>query len=347
MDLYARMYDKLGAIPGVESVALSQHGLMKGYVTNSGIYIPGRTQRTGQEVYHLYVSTSFLDTMRIPLLRGRQLSPADGPAASRVAVVNETFARVNFPGEDPIGKTFYFGDHEKPDKDAKPIEIVGIVKDAHYNGVRDEVPPTGYFPYVQYSGSQMAFAIRTVLPPLAMAGAVRKAVAEIDPAIPIAEMRTEEGQIRQSIATERLFAGLVSGCGGLATLLAAIGLYGVMAYTVTRRTTEIGIRIALGASRNNVQWLVLKESLLMVVAGLVVGFPAAFALTRFVKTLLYGVTPVDPVSFAAAFLLMIAVAAAAAWLPARRASTVDPMIALRYECSLNDQRGVTSPRQQE
>jgi ABC-type antimicrobial peptide transport system permease subunit len=177
----------------------------------------------------------------------------------------------------------------------------------------------------------MTFAIRTTLPPLAIAGAVRRAVSDIDRTIPVADLRTEEDQINSSLSTERLFAGLVSAFGGLAALLAAIGLYGVMAYTVARRTAEIGIRMALGANRGNVQWLVLRESLLMVVLGLLAGFPAALAMTRLVKTILYGVTPGDPLSYFAALILMIVVAAAAAWLPARRAARVDPMIALRYE----------------
>jgi predicted permease len=332
MDLYARMNDRLRAIPGVESVGMSQHGLMTGVTANDGVYIPGHTDKKWHEVYLLLVSPSFLDTMRIPILRGRGLSRTDGAASPRVVVVNQAFVRANFPGEDPIGKIFYLGDAAAPDPDAKPIQIVGVVKDAHYSGVRDEVPPTGYFPYMQVPDiSQMTFAIRTVLPPLAITGAVRQAVAGIDRTIPVAEMRTEEDQIGKSIGTERLFAGLVSGFGALAALLAAIGLYGVMAYTVTRRTTEIGIRIALGATGSKVQWLVLRESLLMVIAGLIAGLPAAYLLTRLVKTLLYGVTPTDPVSFVAALILMIGVAAAAAWRPARRASRLNPLDALRHE----------------
>jgi predicted permease len=332
-DLYSRMLDKIIAIPGVESVGMSQHGLIQGVVSNGGVFIPGGPPRPHQGVYRLSVSSGFLDTMRIPLIRGRGLSPADGPSSSRVAVVNEKFVSTNFPGEDPIGKIFYFGNAKAPEKDAHPIEIVGVVKDAHYSGVRAEVPPTGYFPYSQELPGlrQMTFVVRTHLPPLAVAGAVRQAVAEIDRTIPVAELRTQEDQIRTSLSTERLFAVLVSAFGGLAALLAAIGLYGVMAYTVARRTAEIGIRIALGANRGNVQWLVLRESLLMVAAGILAGLPAAFALTRLVKTVLYGVKPADPMSFFSALFLMVVVAASAAWLPASRASRVDPMIALRHE----------------
>jgi predicted permease len=271
--------------------------------------------------------------MRIPPVSGRGLSPADGPSSPHVAVVNEKFVNKYFADENPIGKVFYSGNAKAPDPGAYPIEIVGVVKDAHYSGVRDEAPPTAYFPYAQFLSRlrQMTFVIRTALPPLAIAGAVRRAVAGVDRTIPVADLRTEEDQIASSLSTERLFAGLVSAFGGLAALLAAIGLYGVMAYTVARRTSEIGIRMALGANRGNVQWLVLRESLLMVAAGLLIGLPAAFLLTGLVKKVLYGVTPADPVSFFAALVLMVAAAAAAAWLPARRAARVDPMIALRYE----------------
>jgi predicted permease len=272
--------------------------------------------------------------MRIPVILGRDLSTADGPSSSHVVVVNETFVSQNFPGENPLGKTFYFGHSRiEPDPGEQPFEIVGVVKDAHYSGVRQKVPPTGYFPYAQSLSrlKQMTFAIRTALPPLTIAGAVRQAVAQIDRTIPVADLRTEQDQIDSSLNTERLFAGLVSAFGGLAALLAAIGLYGVMAYTVARRTAEIGIRVALGASRPSVQWLVLRGSLLMVAVGLLAGFPTALAVTRMVKTALYGVTPADPLSFVAALLLMIVVGAAAAWPPARRAARVDPMIALRYE----------------
>jgi ABC-type antimicrobial peptide transport system permease subunit len=199
--------------------------------------------------------------------------------------------------------------------------------------VRAPVAATAYIPYTQQIKGlhQMAFAIRTTLPPLSIGGAVRRAVADIDSSIPVAALRTEEDQIQDSLGTERLFAGLVGSFGVLAALLAAIGLYGVLAYTVASRTAEIGIRIALGASRGNVQWLVLRGSLTTVALGILVGAPAALALTKFVKSMLFGVTPADTVSFAAALLLMIAVTAIAAYAPARRAARVDPMAALRYE----------------
>jgi len=166
---------------------------------------------------------------------------------------------------------------------------------------------------------------------MAIAGAVQRVVAAIDPNVPVVEMRTQEDQIRETLGTERMFAGVVSSFGAIAALLAAIGLYGVMAYAVARRTNEIGIRLALGAGRADVQWMVLRESLWMVAAGLALGIPAALALTKLVRGSLYGIEPNDPLSFVAAGALMVAVAATAAWIPARRAARVDPMRALRCE----------------
>ena len=177
----------------------------------------------------------------------------------------------------------------------------------------------------------MTFDVRTELPPMAIAGSVQRAAAGIERNVPVAEMRTQEEQIRLALGSERMFAGLVGSFGFIAALLAAIGLYGVMAYAVTRRTNEIGIRMALGAGRGDVQWMVLRESLWMVVAGLAAGIPAALALTRLVREALYGIQPNDPLSFVAAGVLMVAVAALTAWIPARRAARVDPMRALRCE----------------
>jgi predicted permease len=329
-ELYRRMRESIAAIPGVQSVGMSQQGLMMGSVTNSSARLPGDPPKQGRrrQVYELFCSDSFLSTMRIPLLLGRDLSPADRAGTPEVAVVNETFVKNNFPQGNPVGQTFYLEGPNNP-----PIQIVGVAKDAHYQRVRGEAPPTAYFPYAQHlkDSWQMTFVIRTVLPPLSIAGAVRRAVAAVDQNIPVAEMRTEEEQIRKSLGSERLFAGLVSSFGVIAALLAAIGLYGVMAYSVTRRTAEIGIRLALGANRGDVQWLVLRESMAMVAAGLAIGVPAGLALTGLVRKMLYGVTPADPLSFAAAVAAMITIAGAAAWLPARRAARVDPLVALRHE----------------
>jgi putative ABC transport system permease protein len=267
------------------------------------------------------------------LLLGRNLSVRDGSTDLAAAIVNESFAKHYLAGENPIGKTFALGSLRTEYSDRHPITIVGIANDAHYRSVRDPAAPTAYIPYrhMPMGLAQMTFVIRTVFPPQTITGAVRRAVAEIDPTLPVAELRTQEHQIQNSLGTERLLAGLVSSFGALAALLAAIGLYGVLAYTVARRTSELGIRIALGASRGNVQRLVLRESLVTVALGMLVGVPAALVLSGLVKSMLYGVTATDTMTFVAALALMMVVTAIAAWAPARRAARVDPMAALRYE----------------
>lgn len=329
-EIYERVRERLEAIPGVTSVGLSQNGLLQGVTSNSGVTIPGHTPPSarGFGVLWLECSDSFLPTMRIPVVLGRGLEPSDGPGAPQVAVVNEYFVKRYLPGENPIGLTMverYMG----------TLQIVGVAKDAHYENVRD-LRPVAYIPYSQhldgfFAMNQATFAMRTALPPLSLAQTVRGAVSEVDSGIPVAEMRTMADQIELSTGTEHLMADLVSAFGLAAALLAAIGLYGVMAYTVARRTPEIGIRMALGANGSSVAWLVVKESVWMVGAGLAIGVPAALALSKFVRSMLYGVTPNDPWSLTAAIILMATAGAAASWIPARRAARVDPMTALRND----------------
>jgi len=332
--LYERIREKVAAIPGVQAATLSNHALISGSTSNDNLSIPGYEGRDGRSpmTYLMRAGTHFLTTLEIPLIAGRDLDDQDWTKAPQVAVVNQTFARNYFAGQSPVGRMFYFGDAKNPHPEDR-IEIVGVCKDAKYAHLRDETPPTVYLSYLQSPASiwGMTFELRTGLPPMAIAGAVQRAVAEIDRNLPVAEMRTQEEQIRMTLGTERMFARVVGSFGMIAALLAAIGLYGVMAYTVARRTNEIGIRLALGAGRGNVQWMVLRESLWMVAAGLLIGIPAALALTRLVQQALYGIRPNDPVSFLTAGVLMVAVAAVAAWIPARRAARVDPMRALRFE----------------
>jgi predicted permease len=331
--LYERLRQDIAALPGVASVGMSEEGLLRGYFSNDNVYIPGQKAGIRPNAYILRCSTSFLSTMQISVLGGRDLSPTDAADAPLVAVVNEAFVKRFLGGQGPIGRSLYFGAFDRPAPDARAIQIVGVAKDSHYTGVRADVPPTVYTPYLQskehYGG--MTFAIRTALPPLSIAAAVRRVVAETDSNLPVSGLATMDELVSRSTGTERAFAELVSLCGLLETLLAAIGLYGVLAFTVVRRTPEIGIRMALGATHGRVQWLVLRQSLVMVAIGLAAGVPLALLLTRYIRTMLYGVAPNDPWSFAAAILLMGAVGAGASWIPARRASKVDPMVALRSE----------------
>jgi macrolide transport system ATP-binding/permease protein len=330
-DAYERIRERIESIPGVVSVGLSQNTLIQGWETSDDIPMRSNSPPPGGylHTHMLDCSDSFLSTMQIPLLLGRDLAASDGPGSTPVAVVNEVFVRGYFlPGVNPLGQNFGA---------APGVEIVGVVKDAHYDRVRGDAPPTAYFPYRQNTKNlgRMTYAIRTGPAPLSVAQSVRRAVSEVDPAIPVDRLRTMEEQIGLTLGSEHILAELVSAFGLAAAFLAAIGLYGVMAYTVARRTSEFGIRMALGADGRSVAWLVVRESVGMIAAGLAGGLPAALALGRlarsFLSSTLYGVSPNDPWSFAAAALLLAAAGAAAAYFPARRASRVDPMTALRND----------------
>lgn len=327
--LYRRLEERILAIPGVEATGIAQLPLIGGVTTNGPVRLPG--DEKGKPMWFLDCSDSFLSTMGIPVVLGRDLSRADFDQPVRSAVVNETFVRKYLAGRNPIGQVFEpprFGAERAP-----LFTIVGVARDAHYRGVRDVVPPTAYVPFAFRAAgdTRMVFAVRTRSAPGSFASAVREAVASVDSNLPVAEMRTEREQMDRSLGAERLFASLMSAFGAMAMILAAIGLYGVMAFAVTRRTPEIGVRIALGAQRGEVQWMVLRQSLAMAVWGIVAGVPGALALARLVRSMLYGVEPSDAASIVAAVMVIAAVAGVAAWIPARRAASVDPMKALRNE----------------
>jgi ABC-type antimicrobial peptide transport system permease subunit len=228
-----------------------------------------------------------------------------------------------------LGRRFGWGGNPGTKTD---IEIVGVVKDTMYSNLRDAVPRQIFTPYLQNDyPSGMNVYVRTSLEPTQMFRAIRGVVSRLDRTLPVYEMRTVEEQIDRSLLTERMIAMLSAVFGLVATLLATVGLYGVMAYTVARRTREIGIRIALGAFGKNVIWMVMREVLIMIGVGVAIGLPGAIALTRFVQAQLYGLTPADPPTLAAATVALIAVAVAAGYIPAMRASRIDPIVALRYE----------------
>ncbi|MDQ2841856.1 MAG: ABC transporter permease [Acidobacteriota bacterium] len=334
--LYERIRENLERIPGVRSVALSSHVLIGGDETGGWVRIAGEPlkQRYAHDnVNVLFCSDSFLSTLRIPVMLGRDLSPADSANAQPAAVVNEKFAKKYFPNSSPIGREFYLIEDSKEQSKSPAVRIVGVSRDAHYRDVRSDPPPTAYLPYVQHLRSlhNMIFSIRTAIPPLTVTEQVRKAVAQVDKSVPVAYVHTEQQLIDMSLGSERLFAGLVSWLGVIAALLAAIGLYGVVSYSVSRRTAEVAIRMALGANPGDVLRLVVRECLWLVAAGLITGIPAALALTRLLGTMLYGVKPTDAATYAVAAALMIAISAIAALIPARRAARIQPVLALKYE----------------
>ena len=267
----------------------------------------------------------------IPLLLGRAFTTKDDLKAHKVAVVNQTFAERYLPGDNPIGQRFSM-DIARPD----PIEIIGIVKDAKYTSQREEIPATMYRPWMQTPGAinVMTFEVRTTGDPKAYVGAIRQAVRDIEPNLPLNNIKTQIEQADETLSMERLFAKLMSLFGLLAQQLASIGLYGVLAYSVSRRTHEIGIRMALGANRSRMLTMILRQGMTLTVIGIVLGLGGAYVLTKYLESLnsmLFGVQPRDPITFAASAVLLTIVALVACFVPARRATKVDPMVALRCE----------------
>lgn len=263
--------------------------------------------------------------MGIPLVQGRAFGREDTASSESVAVVNEQLAHDFFPGKNAIGQTFN-SDHTR---------IIGICGNTRFKDLRDSPPPTYYLFSRQVAdygpGGQLTFAVKTTADPTAIAPAIRRAVRAFDPELPIAEIRTQEKQIDDSLRSERLFAFLTSGFGLLALVLACIGIYGIMAYTVARRTNEIGIRLALGAQVGQVMGMIVREALRLAVAGVIAGIGITLLLTRTFESMLYGLKPGDPVTLVSAGLLLVGVALLASFVPARAAARVNPVQALRHE----------------
>jgi predicted permease len=326
--LLGDLLDRLPQVPGVRGAALSMPALLSGSVNSTGIFVQGRAypEGRGHEVNRLVISPNFFDVMGIAMVAGRSLTDRDEANAPKAAVINEAAARKYFAGENPVGKRFGLNPAATGE-----IEIVGVLRDAKYNSVRDPAPPTMYLSFRQQRTASAVFAVRTSAAPSSAAGAVREAVRQIDPNLPVIDVSTQLEMVERRFEMERMFARANALFGGLALLLAAIGLFGLMSYNVSRRTSEIGIRMALGAQRGDVLGMVLRESMLLVGIGVAAGLAAAIAAGRFVAAFLFGLEPRDPATIAVATAVMIAVAALAGYLPARRASRVDPMVALRYE----------------
>jgi predicted permease len=332
--LYEQMFARLETVPGVQSVTFSRMPLLSFGARSSSTYIPGVLGPDGKpaesEAKVHEVRENFLETMEIPLLLGRRLTAQDDERAPQVAIVNQTFVKAHYPNENPIGKRFGF-DQNKPDE----IEIVGVARDAKYTSQRDPIEPTVYQSWRQ-SGpiTSGTVELRTTGDPLSYVAGVREAMREIDTNLPLSNVRTQIQQANQTLAMERMFAKLLTLFGVIAQVLAAVGLYGVMAFTVAQRTHEIGIRMALGANRANVLKMILRQGMALTLIGVGVGLAAAFALTKYLESmtgLLFGVRARDPLTFATIGTLLVIVALVACLVPARRATRVDPLIALRYE----------------
>lgn len=340
--LYQRFQDRLERLPGVRSFALARHSPVSGSSSTSNFTIEGYREPAGAEmdVSKVEVGPRFFETMEIPIVLGRPIGPRDTPASPTVVVVNQTFVRQFFPHQNPLGRRFSLGSPYR----APGAEIVGVAADSKFYNLREMPKPMAFFAAWQscadtfagrhWGGRESYFGeliFRTSGDAAGVSAEVRKALGEIDPRLPVLKVTTLREQTRDSLGRERMIAKFCGSFALLALVLASIGLYGTVSYSVARRTNEFGIRMALGAQQSGVLWLVLRESLVLLLVGLVLGLPLAAAAGRSIKSFLYGVAPVDPVAVSAAVVLMAAFSLLAGYVPARRATKVDPSAALRSE----------------
>jgi predicted permease len=325
MHFLDQLLGQLRAIPGVRAAGLASVALLHGDEWDSSMNVEGHKAKDGEDMQAFMNSLSpgYFDTMGVTLLEGRDFRPSDMVENTKVAVVNRKFAEHYFPNQSAVGRHIGYR-REKLD-----MEIIGVVENSLYEGPREGVRRQVFIPH--YGKHSVVFYVRAGLGSSAAYGAVRAEVRKLDNSMPVFELKTLESQLDETLLTERLIALLSAGFGLLATVLAAIGLYGVMAFVVARRTREMGVRMALGANPGTVVWLVMREVLLLLGIGLVIGIPSALALGRYVSSQLYGIQANDPVIGGVTAIILIAVASLAGLIPARRASRIDPILALRYE----------------
>lgn len=328
MQFYPRLLEEARQLPGVLAAALADTAPL-GVHTGWNIFVPGHVPRANEprsSPWVGFISPGYFETTKIPLLLGRDIDERDVSSTNKVMVVNETFARHFFAGENPVGRRVGLTEG------VYDYEIVGVVKDGKYTGLREESLRMMYVPFRPGPwASHMVVHLRTASDPAALAAALREKVRALDATAPVFDVHTVRDEIDRSLVRERLLGTVTTLFGGLALLLAAIGLYGTMSYGVARRTREFGIRVAIGAGTGSILRLVLREALWLVVAGMRLGLASAWALGRVVSSMLFAVEPTDLLSLAIAGVVLAAVALTAASIPARRASRVDPTMALRAQ----------------
>lgn len=333
--LYRQIDERLNALPGVVSATVARYTPESGHVSIDDLSIQGCTPPPDKKMHvsDLEIAPRYFQTLGTPLLRGRSIGPRDTPATPPVAVVNETFVREYLPHEDPIGQRFSLGSSFH----APGVEIVGVVADSKYYGLGNKPEPMAFFSLWQgqparawaiYAGDLI---ILTKGRPADMIAEVKQALADIDMKLPILQVTTLSHQIDETLQQQKMITGLCSAFGILALVLAAVGIYGTVAYAVARRTTEIGIRMALGAQRANVLWMVLRDAVILIAAGIVLGLPLAMMGARWIRGFLFGIPAADPVAIGSSVVLIGSLALLAGYLPARRAAKIDPLSAIRYE----------------
>ena len=336
--LQQQIEQSVQSLPGVQASSFSMFTFNQGEWSDA-VLVRGvpRTPENGEDVLYNVIGIQYLKTFGIPLLAGRNFNAQDTAKNPAVAIVNETFARRFFPSGSALGHRFCLcdGDPAHSQDHQFDIEIVGVVRDAKYVGLGERQQMAAYFPYsqrIQYFGN---FSVRSTDLPAVLIPAVRRVIAQVNPNLAIAQVIPLADQVQGSIATQRLIGLLSAFFAVLAVFLAAIGIYGLISYSVVRRTNEIGIRLALGAQTRALLWLIFRESLFLLTAGIVVGLPialgAALSLAAFLKSQLFQVSTLDPLAFMSAVAIISAITLLAAWLPARRATKVDPMTALRCD----------------
>ena len=326
------MVDRLSALPGVRSVTASENGLFSGTESADAMKIEGYVASSDRDriVYWDQVGPGYFRALSIPILAGREFGPQDTPTSQKVAVINETMSKFYFGNSNPIGRRMWIDDQEHKNQ---PIEIIGVARDVRDHTLRGPVQRRFYIPSAQGLDTRYAinFEIQTVGKPQDLTEAARKTFAAVDANVPLTRIRTLTELVDSSVSKDILIARLSAFFGILALALACVGLYGVMSYNVSSRTREIGVRMALGAQRHGVLRMVLKEAMKLVLIGIVIGIPMALLLTRLFNSMLFGLSSADPVSLLSVILLLGAIATVAGFIPARRATRVDPMVALRYE----------------
>jgi predicted permease len=326
-----RLRDSIAALPGVRSVSAAKLPVLEDWDEGGTIVVEGYVPHPGDhvDVRDNRVGPAYFATMGTPLISGREFTPNDRMGSQKVAVINQKLASLYFAGRNPLGLHIAqdLGNSPRPD-----IEIVGVVQDSKHSTVRGPVEPYAYFPYAQTPDlGSLAVYVRTNQEPASLAPALRNVVRQADPNLAMFKVRTLVEQVEENTFADRMLSAGSLCIGGLAALLAAIGLYGLMAYVVSRRTHEIGIRRAIGASRASIAWLILREVAWMSGAGLIIGLALAYSTGRLIESRLFGINPSSPFVFAAVAALIAGVVLAAGWLPTRKATRVDPMVALRYE----------------